>query len=340
MDDDAAASYRALQAFARRPGQPLDDLKDIAYTAQYHFSELLFEILGRLHAMGISDNLVFSGGCALNSSFNGDVTERSGFKNLFVPPAPSDDGNAVGAALLAHRQDHPGAHAPSPLHSPYLGSRIDDKELAHYLNSARMLGQVDVKPKDLCRYVAQEIAAGKVIAWVQGRAEFGPRALGNRSILADPRDAGMKERINSIVKFREGFRPFAPSILHEHGDAYFENYSLTPYMEKTLRIRPEKRAEIPAVCHVDHTGRLQSVLRECNPRYHELISEFHALTGTPVLLNTSLNVMGKPIVHGAGDAFGIFLSSRIDILVIDDLVFSKSPAKAPERAGSPQTATA
>jgi carbamoyltransferase len=162
------------------------------------------------------------------------------------------------------------------------------------------------------------------VAWVQGRAEFGPRALGNRSILADPRDPAMKDRINEIVKFREGFRPFAPSILHEHGDAYFEGYTYTPYMERTLKIRADKRDEIAAVCHVDGTGRLQSVTRELNPKFHELISSFYALTQVPVLLNTSLNVMGKPIVHSAGDAFCVFLSTGIDVLVIENCVYSKA----------------
>ena len=333
MDGEAAPSHRALQAFARGPGQSLDDLKDVAATAQHHFNELLFEILARLQALGLSENLVFGGGCALNSTFNGLVTERSGFKALHVPPAPSDDGNAVGAALLAYLEDHPDiASTPRP-DSPYLGSTIDERELANFLHSAQMLGRVEIDPADLPAYVAEELAAGKIVAWVQDRAEFGPRALGNRSILADPREASMKERINSIVKFREGFRPFAPSILAESGPEYFENYSPTPYMEKTLRIRPEMREKIPAVCHVDHTGRLQSVERESNPRFHALISAFHRLTGVPVLLNTSLNIMGKPIVHSAADAFSIFLSSRIDVLVIDDLVFSKAPAKISPRPG-------
>ena len=134
----------------------------------------------------------------------------------------------------------------------------------------------------------------------------------------------MKDRINEIVKFREGFRPFAPSILHEHGEAYFEDYTFTPYMERTLKIKAGRQAEIPAVCHVDGTGRLQSVTRELNPRFHDLISSFFAITQVPVLLNTSLNVMGKPIVHSVGDALSVFLSTGIDLLVIEDVVFSKA----------------
>jgi carbamoyltransferase len=275
------------------------------------------------------------------------VSLRTGFRNLYVPPAPSDDGNAVGAALLAYRQEHP---QPPPrsaraIHSPFLGSAIDTKELGQFAANAAMLGHVSVAQDEISDYVAEALAQGCIVGWVQGRAEFGPRSLGNRSILADPRDATMKDRINAIVKFREGFRPFAPSILDEYGNEYFEDYSFTPYMEKTLKIRPHLRERIPAVCHVDGTGRLQSVTAGLNPRFHALIEAFRRRTGVPVVLNTSLNVMGKPIVHSAADAVGIYLSSHIDMLVIDDLVFRKTPARsggrssgACTRANTPETA--
>lgn len=322
IGEHAASSYRQLRAFARRPGQTYQDMADVAYTAQHHFNELMFDILRRLHALELSDNLVLAGGCALNSTTNGLVDQATAFRRLHVPPAPSDDGNAIGAALLALQEDGGGAPARR-FHSPYLGSAIEQKELDLFLPNAGRLGRVAVAPDQLCRYVAAQLADGKVVAWVQGRAEFGPRALGNRSILADPRDAGMKHKINAIVKFRESFRPFAPSVLDEFGERYFENYTSTPYMERTLTIRAERRAEIAAVCHADHTGRLQSVRREWNPRFHELISAFNDLTGTPMLLNTSLNVMGKPIVHSAADALSVFLSSGLDVLVINDVVFQK-----------------
>jgi carbamoyltransferase len=163
------------------------------------------------------------------------------------------------------------------------------------------------------------------VGWVQGRAEFGPRALGNRSILADPRDPQMKDRINARVKFREEYRPFAPSILHEHGPAYFRDYQESPYMERTLAFLPEAEAKVPAVVHVDRTGRLQTVKKEWNPRYHELISCFHQRTGVPLILNTSFNVMGKPIIHTVEDALAVFFTCGIDVLVIEDLVFLKAP---------------
>lgn len=325
MDAHGKSTYLALQKYAKRADQSYEDVADVAFTTQHHFNELLVEILNRLHGLGLSENLVMGGGCALNSTFNGIIRQRTPFKRVFVPPAPSDDGNAVGAALLAYYEDHPGAVPPTSFHSPYLGSVIEEKELAPYLANGHMLGQVELATSDVVGYVAQALARGKIVGWIQGKAEFGPRSLGNRSILADPRREDMKDRINRVVKFREKFRPFAPSILDEHGSEYFEDYEVTPYMERTLKFKVKYRQALSAVCHVDGTGRLQSVRREWNPRFHALISEFHALTGTPVLLNTSLNVMGKPIVHSAGDAFNIFLSSGIDLLVINDTVFCKTP---------------
>ena len=178
-------------------------------------------------------------------------------------------------------------------------------------------------PDTICQETAQLIAAGKIVAWVQGRAEFGSRALGNRSILADPRDLAMKDRINAVVKYREGFRPFAPSILAEDAADYFHNYQETPYMERTLVFKEDKKSEVPAVVHQDNTGRLQTVRKDWNPRYHSLISEFKKLTGTPIVLNTSLNIMGKPIVHTLEDALGVFLTSGLDVLVINSYLIKK-----------------
>lgn len=324
MDEGSRQAYRELLRYAKHPQQSWDEVADVAATAQHHFNELLVEILSRLAETGHSRNLVLGGGCALNSTFNGIVRQRTGFDRVFVPPAPSDDGNAIGAALLAYSEDHPNELPVHGFHSPYLGSQIDDRELAPFLENAAMLGHVPLAPEAVAPWVARALADGQVVAWVQGRAEFGPRALGNRSILADPRRYDMKDRINRVVKFREKFRPFAPAILDERGPEYFEDYEPTPYMERTLRFREDRRAGLPAVCHVDGTGRVQSVRAEWNARFHELLTAFDRLTGVPILLNTSLNVMGKPIVHSAGDAFTIFLSSGIDVLVIGSHVFRKA----------------
>jgi carbamoyltransferase len=190
---------------------------------------------------------------------------------------------------------------------------------------ARFAGGLTIRhlPNAIAEETARLLADGKLIGWVQGRAEFGPRALGNRSILADPRDPGMKAHINERVKFREDYRPFAPSILHEHGPEYFEDYRESPYMERALRFRPEAAARVPAVVHADGSGRLQTVKPAWNPRFHQLISAFHQLTGVPLLLNTSFNVMGKPIVHSVEDAVAVLMTTGLDALVIDDWLFAK-----------------
>jgi carbamoyltransferase len=178
------------------------------------------------------------------------------------------------------------------------------------------------------------LAQGQLIGWIQGRAEFGPRAiqgraefgpraLGNRSILADPRFATTKDKINQKVKFRESFRPFAPSVLHEYADEFFENYHQSPYMDKTLRIRDSLQESIAAVCHVDGTGRLQTVKQEWNQRFYQLITHFYQQTQIPVLLNTSFNVMGKPLVHSLDDALAVFLSTGLDALVVNDYLIRK-----------------
>jgi carbamoyltransferase len=178
-------------------------------------------------------------------------------------------------------------------------------------------------PETIASEAASVLAAGRLLGWVQGRAEFGPRALGNRSILADPRDPGMKDRINRLVKFREEYRPFAPSVLEGYGEGYFLDYQDSPYMERTLHFRPEAALRVPAVVHVDGTGRLQTVKREWNPRFWELIEAFRGLTGVPLVLNTSFNVMGKPIVHSVEDAVAVFLTTGLDVLVIEDLMLAK-----------------
>jgi carbamoyltransferase len=312
-----------LEKHRRRTGEPARRVADLAYTGQWFFGELMRTLLDRLHAHCRTDHLVMAGGCALNSSFNGQVLAHTPFRSLYVPPAPADDGSALGAAWAAWRADHPDLAPPRGPLSPYLGSLMDDEALGRLARHAGGLA-VEVLPEDrLCEETAHLLADGKLVAWVQGRAEFGPRALGNRSILADPRNPGMKDQINARVKFREEYRPFAPSILPEYGADYFEDYRESPYMERALKFRGEVVERVPAVVHVDRTGRLQTVRREWNPRFHRLLEAFHAHTGVPLLLNTSFNVMGKPIVHAVEDAIGVFMTSGLDALVIGDHLFRK-----------------
>lgn len=315
----------ALNEKRRPPGASAETVANLAYTGQYFFSEIMTQLLHKLWEASGCEHLALAGGCALNSSFNGQIRARTPFCALYVPPAPADDGTALGAAWLAFRAEHPDIVWPRGVLSPYLGSTLDEESLARL---ARYAGGLTVErlPEDrLCEKTARLLAEGKLIAWVQGRAEFGPRALGNRSILADPRDPAMKDRINERVKFRELYRPFAPAILHEFGTDYFEDYQASPYMERALRFKTEVADRVPAVVHVDGTGRLQTVKHDWNPRFHQLLKAFHALTAVPVLLNTSFNVMGKPIVHTVEDAIGVFLTSGLDALVIGDYLFRKPP---------------
>jgi carbamoyltransferase len=279
-------------------------------------------LLKNFHAMGISENLVLVGGCALNSSHNGQIVGQTGFTQLHVPSAPADDGNALGAALLAYFKDHPDAKPAPSVRSPYIGSTISKRTLGNLVKFGRITG-MRYLPGTVHENAAQLLAEGKLVAWIQGRAEFGPRALGNRSILADPRQIGVKDRINSMVKFREEFRPFAPSILHEFGQEYFEDYQVSAYMERALVIKENAGTKVPGILHVDRTARLQSVRREWNERFYDLIRAFYDRTGIPMLLNTSLNVMGKPIVHSIEDALGLFYTTGLDALVLEDYLIEK-----------------
>ncbi|MBL9155741.1 MAG: hypothetical protein JNK37_24910 [Verrucomicrobiales bacterium] len=314
--------HRQLAAHVRPEGSSPDEAADLAHTGQRVFAEWMEQLLDWLYRRGLSQNLIVSGGCALNSSFNGTILARSPFEALHVPPAPADDGNAVGAALMAWQADHPGRPFSASVATPYLGSEYSRETLAH-VERFGGLGKLRHLPGTIHEAVADLLVEGKIVGWFQGRAEFGPRALGNRSILADPRPAGMKDKINELVKFREAYRPFAPSILHEHGPAYFEDYQETRYMERTLKVRSEMAGLIPAVVHVDGTGRLQTVKREWNERFHALVSAFHQRTGVPVVLNTSFNVMGKPIVHSVEDALATFFTCGLGAVAIGDYLIEK-----------------
>lgn len=295
---------------------------DLAFTAQQVFSETLLEAIRNFYRVCPSENLAMAGGCLLNSSAAGLIEEQTPFKKLFVPSAPADDGTALGAALLAQREDHPRQAPRETVASPYLGSEISKARLGRMVQVSNT-PNVHHYPGTVHIETAKLLSDGKLVGWVQGKAEFGPRSLGNRSILADPRPETMKDKINARVKFREEFRPFAPSILHEFGKDYFEDYQESPYMERTLRFRKEVRSQVPAVVHVNGTGRLQTVKPEYNEKFYALIRAFHDLTGIPILLNTSFNVMGKPIIHSIEDALSVFYSSGLDVLVIHDVLIRK-----------------
>lgn len=311
-----------LRTKVRARGAPPLLAADMAHVGQHVFSEIMTAVLRRLFAQGISRNLALGGGCALNSSYNGTITAATSFENLHVPCAPGDDGNAVGAALLAYAQDHPQHRRTATIQIPYVGSAMPADVIERFVlhhGGARLTHW----PQQIHRRAAQLLADGKLLGWVQGRAEFGPRALGNRSILADPRKLELRARISSSVKLREDFRPFAPAILHEFGAQYFENYQEAPYMERTLRFRSDVADQVPAVVHVDQTGRVQTVKREWNARFFDLIEAFRQITGVPLLLNTSFNIMGRPLIHSLEDAVGMFYTTGLDALIVDDFLLEK-----------------
>ena len=310
-----------LQDFKRDDDEPIESAVDIAFTGQFFFQELMAELLEHLHQVTGLESLTLAGGCGLNSVFNGQITQKTGFKSVFIPSAPADDGTALGAALLSFHQQNPAVKKGSVV-SPYLGSVITDQAVERFKQFNQAF-TVDHPPGRIVDETARRLSEGLLVAWVQGRAEFGPRALGNRSILADPRFAKTQDAINQRIKFRENYRPFAPAVLAEYGPDYFEHYQDSPYMDKTLTIRSDKRSQLGAVCHVDGTGRLQSVTAERNARFYALLTSFYGLTGVPVLLNTSFNVMGKPLVHSLEDCLTVFMTTGLDVLVINDYLITK-----------------
>jgi carbamoyltransferase len=325
FDRSAWAELARLAGGFRQPGDG-DILRaaDLAHNFQRSFEETLVELARNLGRLGLSKHLAFAGGCALNSAANGRLVTETDFEKLHVPSAPADDGNALGVVLYEKYHER-GEDRPLQEMSPYLGSRVDLEELTRILGFGGIPFEKAADDEELCEQVSGHLAAGRIVGWVQGRAEFGPRALGNRSILADPRPPEMKDIINSRVKFREFYRPLAPAILDEHGSEYFLDYQASPYMERTLRFRPEVQNRVPAVVHRDGTGRLQTVREAWNPLFHRLLSSFHRRTGVPVLLNTSFNVMGKPMVHSIQDAITVFFTTGLDLLVVGPYILFKRP---------------
>jgi carbamoyltransferase len=307
---------------ARGKSDPLDQKhKDIARSVQAMYEEAFFALLGKLHAKYQCPNLALSGGCAMNSVANGKVYLQTPFKKMYLPAAAGDAGGAIGAAYAVWHQIHPKGHR-HPLDDAYSGPHYSDETIRHLLKfkaeelqREHCVAEHIPNPASLCHATAKAVSEGKVVGWFQGRMEWGPRALGNRSILGDPRRADMKDILNAKIKRRESFRPFAPSILRESVKDWFESDDDVPFMMQVFQVRAEKRGTIPAVTHVDGSGRLQTVHRETNPLYHRLISAFGELTGVPIVLNTSFNE-NEPVVCRPEEALDCFLRTRMDLLVL------------------------
>jgi carbamoyltransferase len=294
---------------------------DIAHAGQVVFEEAMTTLLRNLRTLDFSENLVLTGGCALNSTYNGKILGSTGFSRLYIPSAPADDGNAIGAAFLSYLAGG-GSLPRRAWQTPYLGSVLSDTILNALARHARK-GTVTRHASGIEHAAAQALAEGKIVGWAQGAAEFGPRALGNRSILGNPTHPNTAERLRSAVKTREEFRPFAPAILHEYGSDYFRDYQESPYMERTLQYKPSAAARVAAVVHSDNTGRIQTVKREWNPRFHCVVDSFRRLTGVPLVLNTSMNISGRPIVHSIEDAIGLFHTTGLDLMFIGDCCIRK-----------------
>ena len=323
-DETRLAEVQAMVArHARTPSDPIMQAVDLAASGQAAFARVADQVLAACAAETPgAANLILTGGCALNSSYNGTIAERHGFDSVFVPSAPADDGNAVGAALLARAKDQGHEALQRGTGSPYLGTRAPDTSLAKARQGAGPLITTDLTGQS-AQIIAGRLAQGKILGVFRGQAEFGPRALGNRSILADPRPADMKDRLNRDIKGREAYRPFAPIVHNANADEWFEDAQPSPYMSFTKRWRPSRRDQVPAVVHEDGTGRLQTVSADSNPWLDDLVGTFGRLTGVPVVLNTSFNIMGKPIVHSVEDAIAVLMTSGMDGIVLEDTLFEK-----------------
>ncbi len=304
----------------RREGEPLTERHHhIAASLQKVTEEMVVHLVRYMHARTGLENICLSGGVLLNSVANGLLHTQTPFRNIFIQPVGYDAGNALGCAL-AIWHEHLGEPRNFKETHVYWGPSYDAEAVKHMLHEKGIEFRKIDEPE---KKAAELIAQGKVAGWFQGRLEAGARALGNRSILADPRRAEMKDIVNNRVKHRESFRPFAPSILEEYLHEYFVDAVPAPFMERVFPIRPEKRSIIPAVTHVDGTGRLQTVSSESNPQYYRLIKYFQGITGIPIVLNTSFNVRGEPMVCAPEEALHDFLATEMDALFLGNFLLEK-----------------
>ena len=342
----------------RSPEGPITQREmDLARSIQDVTEQIVLRMAGHVRKETGQRQLCLAGGVALNCVANGKLLRSGIFERLWIQPAAGDAGGAMGAALVAHHH-HLGQPAPDKdgcdaLSGSYLGTGYPDDAIAAYLGE-RSLPHRAASPERLPDLVAALLAEGKVVGWFQGRMEFGPRALGNRSILGDPRPPDMQRRMNLQIKFRESFRPFAPAVLAERAAEWFDLGVESPYMLIVADVKPDRRrpvtgedamrglerlgavrSEIPAVTHVDHSARVQTVRREDNPLFHALLERFSERTGCPVLVNTSFNVRGEPIVESPADAYACFMRTDMDVLVLGSFLLRKEEQPPLLDAGGP-----
>ncbi len=310
---------------ARKKGDPFEEKHfDIAQSMQKALEESVLQLTYWLHGKTKLHNLCLAGGVALNCVMNARLRDQGPFKNVWVQPAAGDAGTALGAALWVDKQQRSGGkldvvRREYAMNDAYLGPEFSDEEIEKFLKWAKIPYR---RLENVAKETAKVLAENKIVGWFQGRMEFGPRALGSRSILASPIEAEMQQKLNEI-KDREDFRPVAPVVLEEEVDKWFIDAGVSPFMLFVFDVRPEKAEKIPAVCHVDKTARVQTVNRQQNALYYDLLKEFQSLTGVPVLVNTSFNIQGKPIVCTPRDAVDCFWASPIDALVMGSFLLEK-----------------
>jgi len=326
----------------RKPNDPITvQYADLAASVQSVLEEVLIKMARYLRESTGEKNLVLGGGIALNCVANSRIISESGFENVFIQPASGDSGGAMGAGLYAARYIE-NRDMGNVQNYSYLGTNYSDREIEDAL---RQLNGVYESIKDPSVKAAELIERGNIVGWFNGRMEYGPRALGSRSILADPRDSSMQKKLNLKIKFRESFRPFAPSVMEEYHNEYFEEEFYTPYMLTVSTLRKEYRntdkhithdfeilskgiAEVPAVVHADFSSRVQTVNRQQNPSYYRILEAFRERTGVPMIINTSFNIRGQPIVESPEDAFRVFMKTDMDVLIIGSYILYKNKQTA------------
>jgi carbamoyltransferase len=328
FDDLFSSTLEQLLGPRRNPTDPIEQRhRDLAHSVQKMYEEAFFNILLNAQKTTGAVNLALAGGCAMNSVANGKVRRVTPFKRLYVQAAAGDAGGAIGAAFAVWHKfsdqrsfvmDH--AYWGPEFSEDDIISMLEEREVSVQDAGCTIQRFDDIT--DLCDQAAAAVAEGKVLGWFQGRMEWGPRALGNRSIIGDPRRADMKEILNAKIKRRESFRPFAPSILDRAVSEWFEEDDEVPFMMQVFQVREKKRTQIPAVTHVDGSGRLQTVHKHTNPRYYTLIERFEALTGVPMVLNTSFNE-NEPVVCKPSEALDCFLRTNMDLLVLGNVMIKR-----------------
>ena len=327
LTEDLMFTQELSSALGQPPRVPESELTqfhmDVAKSAQVVLEEILLEKVRYLHSKVPSENLCMAGGVSLNVVANSRCLREGPFKRLFVQPAAGDAGGSIGASAVAHVRLTGESPQRKMLQHVYLGPANSSSEAYRILStSSAKFQDFRGKEEELIRYTVDQLIEGKVVGWSHGRMEFGPRALGGRSILADPRSPEMRDRINAVVKMREAFRPFAPAVLESKADEHFDLDHPSPFMLETRQVISP--IDMPAITHVDGSARIQTVNPDTNPRFAALLEEFYRRTGCPILLNTSFNMRGEPIVCSTVDAIMCFVRSQMDILVVEDFVLDRS----------------